>query len=134
MQGWNDMISEEATAEYAENLVNLAGDVRAEFDAPALPIVVGELGNGGPSKTGSGMEAFRLAQGRGTERIPGALFVPTQDFARPAELSPNRGHGHHWFGNAESYFLVGDALGKAMKKLLDRQGTHFMRGNPGESR
>ena len=27
------------------------------------------------------------------------------------------GHGHHWFGNAESYFLVGDALAKSMLKL-----------------
>ena len=30
----------------------------------------------------------------------------------------NGGKGHHWFGNAESYFLIGDALGKGMKKLL----------------
>ena len=42
----------------------------------------------------------------------------TTDFARPAELSPNTRHGHHWFGNAESYFLIGDALGEGMKKLL----------------
>jgi hypothetical protein len=46
------------------------------------------------------------------------LFIKTTDFARPAELSPNTGHGHHWFGNAESYFLIGDALGEGMKKLL----------------
>ena len=37
---------------------------------------------------------------------------------RARSTSPNRGHGHHWFGNAESYFLVGDALGKAMLELL----------------
>ncbi|MBL48080.1 MAG: sialate O-acetylesterase, partial [Roseibacillus sp.] len=39
MQGWNDMVSEEATAEYADNLVNLAKDLRKEFKAPQLPIV-----------------------------------------------------------------------------------------------
>ena len=45
-------------------------------------------------------------------------FVETSAFARPREQSPNVGHGHHWFGNAESYFLIGDALGQAMTELL----------------
>src|SRR5207342_3743749 len=36
----------------------------------------------------------------------------------PAQDSPNPTHGHHEFGNAETYFLVGDALGKGMIKLL----------------
>lgn len=45
-------------------------------------------------------------------------FVSTTDFARPAEESPNTGHGHHWYGNAESYFLIGNALGEGMEKLL----------------
>lgn len=118
MQGWNDMISEAATTEYADNLANLAKDIRAEFKSPNLPIVVGELGNGGPAKAGSGMEKFREAQKEGVTRIDHASFVVTHRFARPAELSPNQGHGHHWFGNAESYFLVGDALGNAMIKLI----------------
>lgn len=117
MQGWNDMISKPATEEYADNLVALAHDIRAEFDVPDLPIVIGELGNGGPAKEGSGMQEFRDAQRLGAERIGRAKFVSTHGFARPAELSPNRTHGHHWFGNAESYFLVGDALGKAMLEL-----------------
>ena len=46
------------------------------------------------------------------------LFVETHDFVRKPEDSPNPGHGHHEFGNAETYFLVGDALGKGMIKLL----------------
>lgn len=118
MQGWNDMISKEATEEYAENLVNLAKDVRAEFKSPNLPMVIGELGNEGPAKEGSGMDNFRKAQRAGAEKIPHALFVPTTSCARPKELSPNTGHGHHWFGNAESYFLVGEALANGMKKLM----------------
>ena len=121
MQGWNDMVSKEATAQYAANLAHLARDVRAEFQTPALPFIVGELGNGGPADEGSGMAGFRKAQRAGTAAIPNAIFVETQQFARPRELSPNVGHGHHWFGNAESYFLVGDALGKAAVKLSSRQ-------------
>ena len=119
MQGWNDMVSKEATAEYAVNLEHLGNDIRAEFELPQLPIVVGELGNGGPAKPGSGMAVFREAQKTGTARIPGAVFVRTNRFARPAEQSPNTGHGHHWCGNAESYFLVGDALGRAMVELVE---------------
>lgn len=119
-QGWNDMIDAAATAEYAENLTLLARDIRAELQRPDLPIVVGELGNLGPAKEGSGMAKFRAAQREGASRIARCLFVETHPFARPAELSPNTGHGHHWFGNAESYFLVGDALGEGMKQLLKK--------------
>lgn len=118
MQGWNDMINQSATDEYADNLVNLAADVRAEFKSPRLPFVIGELGNGGVAKPDSGMARFRKAQKKGAAKIENASFVSTHAFARPAELSPNKGHGHHWFGNAESYFLIGDALGKSMLELL----------------
>jgi len=115
-QGWNDMCEPKAIPEYADNLVNLANDLRKEFGQPNLPIVVGELGNGGPDAQGAMLE-FRKAQEEGTKRIPKAVFVKTAGFARPAEDSPNPSHGHHWFGNAESYYLVGEALGEGMKQL-----------------
>ncbi len=86
-----------------------------------LPVVVGELGNGGVAKPGSDMQKFRQAQRSGTEGIDNALFVETQKYARSPEVSPNTGHGHHWFGNAESYFLVGNALGQAMLELCNRE-------------
>ena len=119
MQGWNDMVDARATAEYADNLVLLAGDLRAEFERPDLPIVVGELGNGGEATPESGMGVFRSQQELGTSRIEGAVFVRTHMFARDPELSPNTGHLHHWYGNAESYFLVGDALGKAAVRAIE---------------
>jgi hypothetical protein len=118
--GWNDMCTKPAIPEYAQNLVNLVNDLRKEFGAPDLPVVVGELGNGGPVESGPMFE-FRKAQEEGTARIKNALFIKTQDFARPKELSPNPSHGHHWFGNAESYFLIGNALGEGMKKLLQKK-------------
>lgn len=46
------------------------------------------------------------------------IIVETRQFVRPAKESPNTCHGHHEFGNAETHFLVGDALGKGMVKLL----------------
>ena len=118
-QGWNDMFDQEALADYEANLVHLIKDVRAEFKQPRLPVIIGELGNGGP-QAGANMLAIRAAQKAAAERkeLRGNVkFVPTTAFARPKEQSPNVGHGHHWFGNAESYFLIGDALGKAMVDL-----------------
>jgi len=123
MQGWNDMFNEQARAEYEQNLVHLITDVRAEFKVPELPAVIGELGNGGPKASGS-MLTIREAQKAAADRpdFNGTVaFVPTAAFARPAQESPNVGHGHHWFGNAESYFLIGDALGRSMLTLLGKR-------------
>ena len=47
-----------------------------------------------------------------------AAFVTTEAFLRKPEDSPNTTHGHHWYGNAESYLLIGDALGQSMIELL----------------
>lgn len=113
MQGWNDMVNKAGLAEYEQNLVNLAKDIRKEFKSPKLPVVIGELGNGGEQKKGN-MFVLRQAQRRAAARIDHAVLVSTTAFARPRELSPCQGHGHHWFANAESYFLIGDALGKGM--------------------
>ncbi len=120
MQGWNDMCTPSAIPEYEQNLANLINDVRKELKSPDLPVVIGELGNGGPNAKGN-MAAFRKAQAAAAQRaeFKGTVkFVKTAEFARPAKESPNVGHGHHWFGNAESYFLIGDGLGKAMVELL----------------
>ena len=118
MQGWNDMSNSQAIPEYSDNLVNLVKDVRNAFVLPNLPVVIGELGNGGPVTKPGAMADFRNAQKDGAKRIKNAVFVETSQFARPKELSPNVTHGHHWYGNAESYFLIGDALADGMKKLL----------------
>jgi hypothetical protein len=120
-QGWNDGVDPKtAVPEYEQNLVNLIKDVRKEFDAPNLPVVVGELT--GPWVDAPGeWAALRKAQAAaaGRREFRGTVrFVATHDFVRPAKESPNPGHGHHEFGNAETYVLVGDALGKGMVELL----------------
>ena len=126
-QGWNDMCTKPAIPEYERNLVNLVADLRKELKLPRLPVVIGELGNGG-AKASANMAAIRDAQRCAAERIEAAVFVATHQSARPADMSPNRTHFHHWFGNAESYFLVGDALGKGMKGLLPARTVRQMLG------
>lgn len=119
--GWNDGVDpKNAVPEYEQNLMNLILDVRKEFNTPKLPVVIGELT--GPWVDAPGAWAtLRTAQRKAAERPEfkgSVLFVETHDFVRKPEDSPNSGHGHHEFGNAETYFLVGDALGKGMKTLL----------------
>ncbi len=123
-QGWNDAFGpEEARSQYEQSLVHLIHDVRKAWNRPNLPVVVGELGNGG-EQAGDRVLAIRKAQAGAVARPEFAgnvVFVKTAAFARRPEDSPNTGHGHHWYGNAESYFLIGDALGKAMLELMPTQ-------------
>lgn len=105
--------------EYEQNLVNLIKDVRRDLKAPKLPVVIGEL-TGPWVKAPGAWAALRQAQAAAAARLEfkgTVLFVDTHDFVRQAQDSPNPTHGHHEFGNAETYFLVGKALGEAMKKL-----------------
>ncbi len=119
--GWNDGVdAEHAVPEYEENLVHLIRDVRRDLNSPRLPVVIGELT--GPWVNAEGQwAALRNAQAAAAarEEFAGSVkFVETHDFVRRPEDSPNPGHGHHEFGNAETYFLVGDALGEGMLNLL----------------
>ncbi len=47
-------------------------------------------------------------------------LVGTKKFWRPQEDSPS-GQGYHWNANAETYYLIGESMGEAMKKLLGRE-------------
>jgi len=120
--GWNDGCEPKtAVPEYEQNLVNFIRDVRKDLNSPRLPFVIGELT--GPWVHAPGQwTTLRKAQAAAAARpeFQGTvLFVETHGFVRRPEDSPNPGHGHHEFGNAETYFLVGDALGKGMKTLLE---------------
>jgi len=120
--GWNDGCDpKHAVPEYESNLVNLIKDVRKDLEAPNLPVVVGEL-TGPWVNAPREWDQLRKAQAAAADRPEFAgnvVFVPTHDFVRRPEDSPNPGHGHHEFGNAETYVLVGDALGKGMVGLLE---------------
>ena len=121
--GWNDFCDAKLVPEYEANLVNLIHDVRKDLKSPKLPVVVGEFTgpwklNGEPLPPAAA--AIRKAQESAASKPEfkgNVLFVETRDFVRKPEDSPNPGHGHHEFGNAGTYFLVGDALAKGILKL-----------------
>ena len=119
-QGWNDGLKKEWVSEYEDNLANLINDLRKEFAVPDLPVVIANSGFGGRKQKIDRRLGIINAQ-LGVARRPefqGTVFtVETRDFFRPAEVSPSR-QGYHWNSNAETYFLIGDAMGKAMIKLL----------------
>ena len=131
--GWNDGCDpKNAVPEYESNLVNLIKDVRKELNAPTLPVIIGEMT--GPWVEAPGeWAALRKAQAAAAHRPEfkgNVLFVETHDFVRKPEESPCPGHGHHEFANAETYFLVGNALGQGMKQLLSATATRTASKTP----
>jgi alpha-galactosidase len=61
LQGWNDMISADATAEYAKNLTHFIRDVRKDLKAPKLPFVIGQMGVDGANPSAN-VKKFKDAQ------------------------------------------------------------------------
>jgi hypothetical protein len=111
-----------AVPEYEQNLAHLIRDVRKEFNAPKLPIIIGEL-TGPWVDAPKEWTALRQAQANVAlmpEFKDTVVFVPTREFVRKPADSPNPSHGHHEFGNAETYYLVGAALGKAAAQMAGR--------------
>lgn len=113
-QGWNDRISDRFNTEYQSNLANLIRDLRRDLNAPALPFVIGETGMTGPNEKHPRALSLMKAQAAvaEVEEFRGNVgFVPTQSFWRDAMESPSS-QGYHWNSNAESYYLIGEAMGQ----------------------
>lgn len=118
-QGWNDRINQQFTAEYESNMANFIRDIRKDLDAPKLPFVIAETGQGGfeeKDKTAIALMEAQAAVAEEPEFKGNVAFVETRGFWRPAAESPND-QGYHWNCNAETYWLIGQGMGEAMKKL-----------------
>ncbi len=122
-QGWNDRVNQAYNDEYERNLTHFIRDVRKDLGVPKLPFVIAETGMTGPEEKHPRALSLMKAQAAVAE-VPefkgNVAFVGTKDFWRPAEASPAN-QGYHWNRNAETYFLIGDAMGKAMLKLLENR-------------
>lgn len=108
---------------YEQNLVHLIKALRKEFDAPRAPFVIATIGFDGwkldgPHKiVAEAQLAVSGDKGKYPEFKGNVLTVETRDFWREPEASP-KNQGYHYNQNAETYMLVGEALGKGMLELL----------------
>lgn len=109
-------------AEYEQNLVNLINDVRAEFKVPKLPAVIATVGFGGHAMGDKYLPILKAQMAvsdpaKHPEFAGNVLSVDIRDFWREVDESPTS-QDYHYNRNAETYLLVGDALGRAMVGLL----------------
>jgi alpha-galactosidase len=117
---------------YEFNLVNLIKAYRTEFKAPKAPFVIGTIGFDGWKMAGPHLTVAnaQLAvsgdKGKYPEFAGNVLTVEIRDFWIDETLSP-RNQGYHYNQNAETYVLVGDALGRGMCQLLGDTTTRRRR-------
>ncbi len=109
-------------AEYEKHLVNLINDVRKEFKAPRMPAVIATVGFGGHKMADKYVKILQAQMAVGDPKkhpeFAGTVAsVDTRDFWREVDESPAN-QDYHYNRNAETYMLVGDALGRAMVRLL----------------
>jgi Carbohydrate esterase, sialic acid-specific acetylesterase len=133
-QGWNDMISADATAEYTVNLKHFINDVRKDLKSPKLPFVIGEMGVDGV-KPGANIVRFRDAQAAVMKEASfkgNVALVKTDVFwDLEAEAIFKKGwrenidawnkvgsdFPYHYLGSPRTMLQIGRAFGTAMLKL-----------------
>ncbi|MBA4064404.1 MAG: sialate O-acetylesterase [Isosphaera sp.] len=121
-QGWNDRINQAFVDEYEKNMAHFIRDVRKDLGVPKLPFVIAESGQGGKDEKHPRALALMKAQAApaGYEEFKGNVaFVSTTGFWRTEDVSPTK-QGYHWNSNAETYYLIGEAMGRAMTKLCGK--------------
>ena len=120
-QGWNDRVTQPFNDEYEKNMAHFIRDIRRDLGVPKLPFVIAETGITGPGETHPRALSLMKAQAAVAEHAEfkgNVAFVGTKAFWREKEVSPSS-QGYHWNTNAETYWLIGEAMGQAMLKLLN---------------
>lgn len=140
-QGYNDMINRAYVAEYADNLRHFVHDVRKDFAAPDLPVVIGQMGiNGvykGDDATADKTEQFKAVQAEAAKSIENATLVKTDVFWDDAAAEKyetwrddiaewkkyGNDHTYHYLASPLTIYRIGDALGKRMVRMLADKGA-----------
>lgn len=134
-QGWNDRVNQAFNDQYEENLTNFIRDIRKDLATPNLPFVIAETGMSGREEKHPRALSLMKAQAAVArhEKFKGNVaFVGTRDFFRPKAESPS-GQAYHWNSNAETYYLIGEGMGKAMLDLEKAIHKGKGRSNSAES-
>ncbi|HUF62303.1 MAG TPA: sialate O-acetylesterase, partial [Verrucomicrobiales bacterium] len=144
-QGWNDMINDEYTAAYAENLGHFIRDFRRDLGIPDLPVVVAQMGVDGVDRPGlepdSKKRAFKEAQasvGTLPEFQGNVSVIPTDiHWDMNADAVYRKGwrehreewdrvgsdYPYHYLGSVITYSRIGEAMAKAVIELEVRRGS-----------
>jgi alpha-galactosidase len=122
-QGWNDIVDSVYPSRYETNLVRFIKAIRADFNATNAPFIIAACGFSGTNASGSTLTVInaQLAM-NDTNKYPefagNVKTVDTRGYWREVAESP-ADQGYHYNRNAETYMLVGDALGRGMIDLLN---------------
>jgi Carbohydrate esterase, sialic acid-specific acetylesterase len=119
-QGWNDRINDKHNAEYESNMTHFIRDMRKDLGVEKLPFIIAETGMSGFEEKHPRALSLMKAQAAVAERAEfqgNVAFVGTRAFWRPQDQSPS-GQAYHWNTNAETYYLIGEAMGKAMLGIV----------------
>jgi len=117
-QGDRDSRSAALASRYEQNLVRLIEQLRKDFDSPNAKFVCASLGQTAQGSTDNGgkiLDAMTAVDGT-SGKYPQFKGNVATVYTHP--LSQGGSSGSHYGGNAETYMNVGEAMGKAMVKLL----------------
>lgn len=126
-QGYNDM-SEPAASRYEARLTSLIKNLRSYYEGrypgkirSNAPFVLGTVAFGGWNLSGAGLKVAdaQLAVGDPAKHPEFDGNVKTMEARNYYRATgPDTSQGHHYNHNAETYYLLGDALGRGMVQLL----------------
>ena len=117
-QGDKDRYNAAHASKYEENLVRLIKQLREDFEAPKANFVIATLGQ--TKKGATGNEGLILDAMFGVDGKSGKYpeFKDNVATVYSHPLSKGGSSNAHYSGNAETYMNIGEAMGKAMAKLI----------------
>ncbi|HVT86813.1 MAG TPA: sialate O-acetylesterase [Chitinophagaceae bacterium] len=132
-QGWNDAGDSALYKEYKINMIHFIKDVRHDLQAPGLPFVIINCGQGGlqptPDKWMSRVQKFIVKAQEDAAASPGfadnVALVDSRPFYKDSLESPAQ-QTYHYNRNAGTYFLMGNAAGYAMIELLKNHKAEYL--------
>ena len=121
-QGDKDRYNKAHAIKYEKNLVHLIKTLRTEFKAPRSKFVVATLGQTAKDSAEGNEKLIldaQLAVDGNAGKYPEFKGNVSTVYTHP--ISQGGASNSHYNGNAQTYMDVGDAMGKAMVELLQRE-------------
>ena len=137
-QGWNDMVNNEYSEAYTDNMICFIKDIRHDLGAPNLPVVIGQLGVDGPYKGDDASqdkkERFKANQAAAAdvaEFAGNVAVVKTDQYWDPAAAEAYKhwkedveawkhfgnDRPYHYLGSPKIIYAIGEAFGQQMLEL-----------------